>query len=117
MTDRVVGVVDREQRPEDWNEETGTYDPPVDEVYSGRARLRFGNAQSREDDFQGDDTATAVGVLSLPNAGSADVKVGAVFTVTESIANPNNVGTKVRVKGVQPTTYATARRFQVEHYS
>lgn len=114
MTDTVIGVsvAQGEMDPE-----TGIVPDVETPVYQGAARLRFGSAQGRDADFQGDSTTTVIGTLSLPVDGSADVKVGAVFTVQSSQFNPDNVGTQVRVTGVQPTTYATARRFQVDHYS
>lgn len=114
MTDRLVGVNVGESV---WDESTGQYTDGEVQVYSGKGRLRFGNAQGQQRDLQGDETSTVVGILSLPVEGSADVEVGAIFTVQSSEHNPDNVGTKVRVTGVQPTTYATARRFQVDHYS
>jgi hypothetical protein len=56
-------------------------------------------------------------ILSLPIATSAAVKVGTVFEIVASVSDPGNVGRRFSVTGIHAQTHATARRFQVEHYS
>ena len=83
-------------------------------VYSGKCKLRWPTATSAELNAGGQIMTVQTPELHLPVEGSGDVRVGHLATI---IANPLDaalVGTRLRVRGVQFQTFATARRLQVE---
>ncbi|QUW18890.1 DUF6093 family protein [Agrococcus sp. Marseille-Q4369] len=117
MTDTVKGTLtDRSGAPE-WDDETKTETYPERVVYTGPARVRFGNAQATDRDDQGQLVTVQGAVMSLPIATSSSIPVGTVFEITASENDEGNVGRRCRVVGDHTQTDATARRLRVDFYS
>lgn len=96
------------------NEETGLYDTPAAAaVYQGICDLKFVSAVVREIDAQNQGGVEQEPVLKLPIAGSEDVQVNDVATITAHQHDAGMVGVKVRVAGIHGGS-VTARRFPVE---
>lgn len=93
---------------------TGEYTTTTTTVYSGKCRLRWPTALANEVDGAGQIIAKQSPTLSIPIEGTGDVLPDMIATITASPLDESTVGLKLRVKGVQFQTHATARRLQVE---
>lgn len=113
MTDTVQ--ITREGQPV-WNESEGKYEPVTTNVYSGRARVRDSSSQgARVDDVNADTTVLNL-IISLPLHEGADVNIGDIAEVMDTVTNPRVVGNKYRLMEPVESTYASSRRFLVQRY-
>lgn len=93
---------------------TGLENPPtITTTYTGKCRLRFPFVRPEQALAAGQQLAKDRGILSLPIASSAGVKLDDIADVTIGPLDPGTVR-RMRIMAPFEQTHATARRFPVE---
>lgn len=96
----------------------GELHTPLVTIYEGRCRLRSDSTVTSDIDAAGQLLTGQASILSLPVAGSVDVRVGDVVTFVASPdsdddLDPALIGKRMQVTGIHLDTDATARRLPV----
>lgn len=97
-----------------WNDLTLDYDYIETVVYSGKCRVRYGQAAANTVEQAGQVATLHEGTFSLPVATSGEVRKGHLVTITASESDAALVGAKFRVGATRSQSDVTARRFQIE---
>lgn len=99
-----------------WDEATGREIPVFEDVYEGIARVRDSSARGSRVDDAGADTTILNLIIALPLHEGADVRVGDVAEVVDTVTNPRIVGNRYRLMEPVESTYASSRRFLIQRY-
>jgi predicted RecA/RadA family phage recombinase len=86
-------------------------------VYAGRCRVQVPNVAERDADAGERSWTVQAALVVLPVAGSEQVRVGDVVTVTAAVNDRALLGARYVVKALHAKTHATARRLRCEAVS
>lgn len=96
-----------------FNETTGLNVPTVVPVWAGPCDLQLPTPRVFARASQDQLLTEQQPILKVPVEGTADVTVGDDVVITASPTDPASVGLQLKVAGVHPATYSTARRLPV----
>lgn len=86
-------------------------------VYTGPGKVRQGEASPQVSSIPGAQITDQRAILSLPVAGSGNVRTDDVWEFTANPLDQSSVGRRLRIAGVVAGTFVTARRFPVVEVS
>jgi hypothetical protein len=110
-----AGTLKRVNPQSEWTTDptTGVVTPTNATIYTGKGRIQTNDPYESRPEAAEHVTVTARDVLQLPMS-VLGVKVGDVWTTTESELDPDQVGRVWRIVGPSRKTHQTMRRFYVE---
>lgn len=97
-----------------WNETILDYADIEAAVYTGRCRLKFAANRVLSRDAEGQILAAQELLLFLPVTGTGGILPDDIVRITDGGPDPALTGVTLRVTGLFPQTFATARRLPVE---
>lgn len=96
-----------------FDETTGFNVPTVEPVWAGPCDLQLPTPRVFARTSQDQLLTEQQPILKVPVEGTAGVTVGDDVVITSAPTDPDSVGLKLKVAGVHPATYSTARRLPV----